>query len=444
MIVAAGMLVALEGFAMAALTPEEVNQLGGEKLTAVGAEMAGNADGTIPPYTGGYTKFPAGFDRRKDVLPDPFANEKPLYSITSKNMTQYTEKLTEATRALITKYPDFRVDVYPTHRTVVMTKSITENTKKSALTAKLENDGKKLTGAVNGIPFPIPKNGLEAIWNGILHWSAPAEEYTHYQSFVTTGAGRRVLASEGITWIENPYWGASDAANKDVYCRIDHRASAPPNRNGEGLMWIMKTDKTNGDPAWQYLPGQRRVKMAPDVSYDTPNTTIAGAATYDDNFIYGGSPDRYDWKILGKKEIIIPYNSYKLLHHSTPETALGPHFVNPDFVRWELHRVWAIEGNLKPGTRHIYSRRIIYLDEDSWVPVMSDQFDNKNQFYRGQFDAFIFNPDTGAPYSSTYWGHDFVSGVYFFNVFLLGPNLNVTLRPESAWNPQALAGSGIR
>jgi len=220
--------------------------------------------------------------------------------------------------------------------------------------------------------------------------------------------------------------------------------TGPANRNGEGLMWLLKTDKTHGDPAWQYLPGQRRVKMAPEIAYDGPNTTVAGASTYDDAFCFTGSPDRYDWKIIGKKEMIVPYSQYKLIYHSTPDQAIGPHFVNPDYFRWELHRVWVVEGTLKEGARHIYIRRTLYIDEDSWIAVMADEYDNKNQFYRGMYTALTFNYDTMAPYSTTCLGYDFVSGIYWYNIFMIGPNALMTTRPDSVWNPQSLAGSGIR
>ncbi|MDX9789101.1 MAG: DUF1329 domain-containing protein [Desulfobacterales bacterium] len=438
------LVVGFSGYAMAALTQEELSQLGGDKLTAIGAEVAGNADGTIPPYTGGYTTVPPGFDRSKMMLPDPFADEKPLYSIDAKNMDQYKDKLSPSTIHMITKHADFRIDVYPTHRTVAIPDYIAEGTKRSAAVATLENDGKNLNGCWYGIPFPLPKNGQEAIWNHILRWSAPGEEFLRYNAFVITSAGRRILASEGHTYMEYPYWNPNATAHKDRHWMLDDRLIAPANRNGEGLMWFLSTDKSHGDPAWQYLPGQRRVKMAPEIAYDGPNTTVAGASTYDDAFIFTGSPDRYDWKILGKREMLVPYNNYKFIYHSTPDTAIGPHFINPDYVRWELHRVWVVEGTLKEGMRHIYIRRTLYLDEDSWIGLMADEYDNKNMLYRGMFSGLVFNYDTKAPFSTTYYGYDFVSGIYWVNAYLMGPNLLVTIRPDTVWSPQSLAGTGIR
>jgi hypothetical protein len=98
------------------VTADEAKQLG-TTLTQVGAEKAGNKEGTIPEYTGGLTTAPAGFDKGKGVRPDPFASEKPVASIDAKNMDKYADKLSEGTKALMQANADYRIDVYPTHRT---------------------------------------------------------------------------------------------------------------------------------------------------------------------------------------------------------------------------------------------------------------------------------------------------------------------------------------
>ncbi len=134
--------------------------------------------------------------------------------------------------------------------------------------------------------------------------------------------------------------------------------------------------------AWQYLPGQRRVKLAPDLAYDTPNAGSGGTSTYSDTFVFNGAMDRFDWKLVGKKEMYVPYNGYKLMYAKDIKPALTPNHVNPDFMRWELHRVWVVEATLKPGQRDLYSKRVFYLDEDSWVALAADQYDGKGQLYR--------------------------------------------------------------
>lgn len=81
-----------------AVSPEEAAKLG-TTLTAVGAETAGNKEGTIPAYTGGLRTPPANFKPGSGIRPDPFAGEKPLFSINAKNMSEYADKLTEGARS---------------------------------------------------------------------------------------------------------------------------------------------------------------------------------------------------------------------------------------------------------------------------------------------------------------------------------------------------------
>mgnify|MGYP000908958050 FL=1 len=86
------MALGASGAALAVATPEEIKQLG-TTLTPWGAIKAGNADGSIPAYTGGIEP-PASYDAKKPQFrPDPFAAEKPLFSITAANMAKYEDKL---------------------------------------------------------------------------------------------------------------------------------------------------------------------------------------------------------------------------------------------------------------------------------------------------------------------------------------------------------------
>jgi hypothetical protein len=149
--------------------------------------------------------------------------------------------------------------------------------------------------------------------------------------------------------------------------------------------------------AWTYLPGQRRVKVAPDLAHDTPNPGTAGATTFDDTFIFNGSMDRFDFKLVGKKEMLVPYNDYVAVYQSKQDDLLKPNHLNPDLVRWELHRVWIVEATLKEGKRHVYSKRTFYLDEDSWMALASDEYDARGQLYRTGFAYMAPSYDVPAP-----------------------------------------------
>jgi len=432
-----------------AVSADEAKQLG-TTLTAVGAEKAGNKDGTIPEFTGGI-KAPADFKAGSTVRPDPFAAEKPRLVITGKDAAAQADKLTEGTRELLKRYPTMRVDVYPTHRTVALPARIAEGTLKNATGAKTVDGGVALDNVVPGYPFPIPKTGAEAIWNHLLRYNGIGYDGSKYENWNVDAAGVPTLAVAA-----NAYWAwpifdpkkTGTIAAGEPYWYVKLMYAGPNRRAGEALLWVDAVNPLNQPrKAWQYLPGQRRVKLAPDLAYDTPNPGAAGAGTYDDVSVFNGAIDRYDWKLVGKKEMYIPYSSYRLTYHKDAANITKPNHLNPDLVRWELHRVWVVEATLKPGARHIYAKRVFFLDEDSWMAVASDQYDAQGKLFRSSFAFPSYSYDVQAPFADTFAIYDFTSGAY--NVSGLfgihgGLKYMSELPKESFWSPEALAGAGIR
>jgi hypothetical protein len=444
----AGALLAALGTAHAAVGADEAKKLG-TSLTRIGAEKAANADGTIPAYTGGLTTPPAAFKAGSSVRPDPFASEKPRLTITAKNMAQYEGQLTAGARALLKKYPTYRIDVYPTHRTVALPERVLDNTVANATRASTKDGGLGITGAIGGYPFPIPKSGFEAMWNHLLRYVGVASNFK-YDNWNVDASGTPALATSGKLFVEYPYYdpkNTNPAAETDVYFRTKIFYNAPARRAGEALMAVDVVNPLKRPRrAWLYLPGQRRVKLAPDISYDTPNPGTAGSATYDDSWIFNGAMDRFDFKLVGKKEMLVPYNTYKLTTHKKAAEVTTPNFINPDLVRWELHRVWVVEATLKPGKRHIYAKRTFYLDEDSWTALAADQYDAKGRLYRASFAHMSPSYDAKTPNAETQAFYDLTSGVYNVS-FLMGPHGGVQYTgplPANQWSPDALAGAGIR
>lgn len=438
-------IAALGGtLAQAAITAEEAKQLG-TTLTPIGAEMAGNKAGTIPPYTGGLTTPPPGFKPGDGIRPDPFANEKPRFSIDARNMAQYAGQLTEGAKALLQKYPTFRIDVYPTHRSVAFPKWVGENTAKVALRAKTANEGRSIEDAHAGFPFPIPKTGFEAMWNHLVRFKGRTLE-TRYRVLYVDTSGRAYLSSEGAGVQDYPYWD-TDKASAESYFRTKVNYTGPARRAGEAVLAIDPLDiGSKGRRAWSYLPGQRRVRLAPDIAHDSPNPSTAGGTTSDDAYIFNGSMERYDFKLLGKKEMIVPYNAYGASYTAKQDELVKPNHLNPDLVRWELHRVWVVEANLRPGRRHIYSRRIFYLDEDAWYALASDEYDARGRLYRAGFAFMAPSYDIPAPFADLTVHYDFVTRQYAVTSFSneTGGMRVVKPVPEREWSADALAGAGVR
>ena len=443
-LLAAVLAAAVTAPAQAALSADEAKALG-TTLTAIGADKSASKDGLIPAYTGGLNTPPAGFKAGDGIRPNPFANEKPRLAIDGKNMAAHAGQLTEGTKALLQKYPSFRVDVYPTQRSVAFPKWVGDNTAKIALRAKTSNEGRSIEGAHAGFPFPIPKNGYEAMWNHLVRFNGPAYE-SKYRNLTVDASGRVTLATEGVSNQEYPYWDNSKPA-ADTYWKIKLTYTGPARRAGEALMIIDPLDIGNKDRrAWAYLPGQRRVKVAPDLGHDTPNPGTAGGNTFDDIFLFNGSMDRFDFKLVGKKEMIVPYNAYAAVYGAKQDELLKPNHLNPDLVRWELHRVWVVEATLREGKRHIYGKRTFYLDEDSWAAVASDEYDARGQLYRTGFAYMAPSYDLPAPYTDMFGHYDLVSRQYSLTGFIAetGGLRHTKPLPEREWTADALAGAGVR
>ncbi|WP_339082457.1 DUF1329 domain-containing protein [Pseudomonas sp. TMP9] len=377
-------LVLSAGSAFAAVSPAEAAKLGAS-LTPFGAEKAGNAAGTIPEWTGGITSVPAGYTTPGQHHVDPFAGDKPLFTITKANLEQYKNNLTPGQIAMFNTYPNsYQMPVYQTRRSGSAPQWVYDNTLKNATTAKLLDGGNGFSDAYGGIPFPIPQNGVEALWNHIARYRGTYIVRRASEVAVQRNGSYSLVTSqqEAMFKFYNPKGTAADLNNIMFYYLSFTKS---PARLAGGAVLVHETLDQVKEPrqAWGYNAGQRRVRRAPNLAYDTPIAAADGLRTADDTDMINGSPDRYDWKLVGKKEIYIPYNSYKVTSPQVKyKDLLQVGHLNPAFTRNELHRVWVVEGTLKSGSRHIYSKRTLFLDEDSWQAAVVDQYDGRGELWR--------------------------------------------------------------
>jgi hypothetical protein len=375
--------------AYGAISAEEAARLGAD-LTPLGGEKAGNAAGTIPAWDGGLSSpAKAGFPNFASPgrAPDPFPNDKPLFKITAADMAQYADRLTEGQKAMLRQYKDtFFMNVYQTRRTAANPQRIYDAVKRNATTAQLAPGGNGVTGAIEGIPFPIPKQGVEAFWNHVLRYRADAVARDVGQAAVTETGGNNMVKFHDEIYVAYSQPGAKEAELDNVIIYFLQEILAPARLAGQVLLVHETLDQAKENRrAWIYFPGQRRVQRAPNVAFDNPGTAADGLRTDDQFDLYNGSPQRYDWKLVGKKEIFVPYNNYKLHWAKVkPDDVIRAQHINPDLTRYELHRVWIVEATLKAGQRHIYKRRTLYLDEDSWQILGVDCYDNRDQLWRVQ------------------------------------------------------------
>ena len=398
--------------AQAAVSASEAERLG-KDLTPLGAIKAGNADGSIPEWTGGI-KTPPGSYTPGSHHADPYAADAIKFTITASNMEQYKDKLSVGQMAMLKKYPDFKLNVYPTHRSAAFPEKIYAATRKHATTAKLVDNGNGIADTIVGIPFPIPANGLEAIWNHIVRYRGPAVQRWFNQAAVTASGNYTLVKLDDEFDFQYAREGVNLAELNNILLYFKQAVKAPARLAGSVLL-VHETFNQVKEPrhAWTYNPGQRRVRRAPNVSYDNPGTASDGLRTTDDFDMFNGAPDRYQWKLLGLKEMYVPYNSYKL--HSDKldyKDILKAGHINSDHTRYELHRVWEVEATLKDGARHIYAKRLFYIDEDSWQVLMTDKYDNRGQIWRVSEGHVINYYDQPLLWTTLEVHYDLQSGRY--------------------------------
>jgi len=371
--------------ALAKVPAEQAAKLSSE-LTFVGATRAANKDGTIPEWTGGITKTPAGYSVGDHHI-DPYPEDKAQFTITASNVEQYKNMLTPGQLKLFETYPEtYKMNIYQTHRSASYPEHVYQAIKDNATRAELVKGGNGIKQAAVGIPFPIPANGLEAIWNHQLRYRGESVSRRGGQASPTASGSYTYVGLDESLILPYNVKGAdpTELEKTNILFKFKQKVTEPARLAGTALLVHETMDQVKTPrQAWTYNTGQRRVRRAPNVAYDAPGTASDGLRTTDDFDMYNGAPNRYNWTLKGKQELFIPYNDYRL--HSDQvkyDDIIQPGHINPELVRYEKHRVWVVEANLKENTRHIYKKRVFYIDEDSWQIAVTDIYDNRDELYR--------------------------------------------------------------
>jgi hypothetical protein len=435
------------GQAHAGAKPGEIQRLS-EDLTPMGSERAGNADGTIPAWTGGITAPPSNYTPGQHH-PDPFPDDQPLFRIDASNFQQYADKLSVGQKAMFERYPDtFYMNVYQTRRTASFPQRSIDMTIENAKTARLTPDGEGVLDAAEGFPFPFPENAYELMWNHKLKPKGTGGvRYNNQVAPTTDGSYSLVKLREellGLYYKE----GVRIADIGNILLYFFQEVESPARLAGNILLVHETLNQVEQQrQAWIYNPGQRRVRRAPNVAYDNPGTASDGLRTNDMTDMFNGAMDRFDWEMVGKQEMYVPYNAYKA-HQAdvTPDDLVMPGHLDPAYFRYELHRVWIVDARLKDGMRHINSRRTYYMDEDSYQILLIDHYDNRDQLWRFS-EAHCINFYDMPTFWATFEAHyDLQSGRYVAQGFDNqdpAQTFNVDMAPTQ-FTPQALRTRGRR
>jgi hypothetical protein len=396
-----------------------------DKLTPSGAQRQGNKDGSIPAWQGAEAPLP-GWEWGKNRLQYwRHKDEKPLLTLDSTNADKYADKLSAGELAMLKQHKDYRMDVYPTHRSCGVPDFVAANTRKNLSVAKLGADGWSLKeAAVPGYPFPIPANGVEAMYNSKMRYRGVGIDYkgTITAASPRHGSNEWIRAdSEQTLFIP---WGVKGSHLLSSYPPVEFYVyfaySSPAALAGQALAITQYLNQPENE-TFYYFPGQRRVRRMPSYSHDSPQIGFENQYTLDEPNVFNGALDRFDWKLIGKKELYVPYDAFGAYDFQAKfEDVARPEFIAQNHRRYELHRVWVIEATVKAGMRHSAPKRVIYLDEDSWAPLMMDDYDGQGKLAKTREGFLIPVYETGTCDGMAMVQYNLAEGRYVFDTHTVG------------------------
>ena len=171
--------------------------------------------------------------------------------------------------------------VYPTRRSASVPRRIYDATRRVAATAKLVDGGNGVGNSVIGIPFPIPKNGLEVIWNHLLRYRGESVACVIGQAAVTRG-GRYTLVKQSIESelrYSLPNMTVEKLGNTMILFKAENaRAGAPRRRHRSG--------------ARNHQPGSRTAQRMDVQSGSAPGAPRAEPRLRQPGHLVGRAPHR--------------------------------------------------------------------------------------------------------------------------------------------------------
>ena len=434
---------------LAALVMTAHTMVFADNQTPLGAELSGNADGSIPAWTGGFSRnIKQG--QAPSQFTDPFANDPIKFSINYENYKEYQEYLTPGQIEQLRRNPDgYQLNIYETRRTAKLPEYVYQSAQQNAKTAKLAADGNGVVDYQGYYPFIHPKNGLEAVWNHFMRYRGGSLYRAHTQVITqTSGVFSEVKLEDRAAWPEN-LDGYDPVTDSNIMIFSTQKVTGPARLAGNILL-VHETVNQVKQPrlAWLYNSGQRRVRRAPQVAYDGPGTAADGLRTSDNYDMYTGSPDRYEWKLEGKQEIYIPYNNYKLTSRElTSDKLIKKGHLESSYLRYEKHRVWKVVGTLKPGMRHIYAKRVFYIDEDTWQIALAEQYDSRGVLWRLSEGFHVQYDYADTPWYAGEAIYDFTNSRYLVVglIYNSAEPIKFGFKTNKAeFTPSALRSQGVR
>jgi hypothetical protein len=424
------LLAATAGSATAAGDPARL----GQDLTPLGGEKSANKDGSIPAWQADGALTPGWSYGKRRVDFFKYKDDKPLYTIDAGNADKYADKLSEGHLALLKTFKNYRMDVYPSRRHCSAPDFVIENTKKNVEDAKIGVDGWSLAEAtVPGIPFPFPGSGIEVLWNAKMKYAGVGFTMPALWIMLSPRASGGDWIEAGSSQAYYYPWGKKGSHKLSSLPPVEYHTyfdyQSPTALAGQAL--VVSTYLNKSGDVFYYFPGQRRVRRMPSYSYDAPQVGFENQYTLDEPRVFNGTPDRFDWKLVGKREMLIGYNAFGMYDPDADRRkVVTPDGVDSSATRYELHRVWVVDATVKDGVRHVAPKRRFYFDEDSWSLMAAEDYDAQGKLWKVRESFVIPVAETGACDNPAFVQYDLASGRVLFDQSSMGAGKDMTWATE--------------
>ncbi|CAA7611359.1 conserved exported hypothetical protein [Candidatus Terasakiella magnetica] len=404
---------------------------------ALGVSIGTAAADNIPEFSG--PALPDGGWSYGQVRGDYWKHkaDKALFSITAANVDQYADKLTPGQVALFKQKPDYRMDVYPTRRDCGYPDWVQANSKQNAASAKLDATGNFVdSGVLPGTLFPNPTNGAQILWNYQTRYRGVGVVWPKTTTAVSPRPGNSEwIATSGPQHTFYP-WGAkgqnSSDINNGLHYGIYFSYNEPPALAGQGIVQRYSLKQASAE-SYYYFPGQRRVRRMPTYQYDAPQIGFENNYALDEPFLFNGPIDRFDWKVIGKKEMFVPYHSFAVYNYKTAfKDVAQDKYINPEHRHYELHRVIMVEGTAKPDVRHVAPKKVMYFDEDTFLALAGEDYDAQGRLWKVREGFSIPVWELGGSCDvEAFVQYDLLNGRYVFDQATLGAPQDIRWLPDA-------------
>ncbi|MBD1141861.1 DUF1329 domain-containing protein [Pelagibacterales bacterium SAG-MED32] len=312
------------------------------------------------------------------------------YSITSSNLSEYAEMLNSGQIQMFAQYPDtYRIDVSENGASCAVDPDVAAISQSNG-TMINDNEGLEVPN-YGQTPFPDPSQAQHFVWNYRMY-AGQISAVERIQTSTNVKADGSITLGQQETSISFPTNPRTKTmyADKNLFALFMQKNLGPPRTAGTvTLVHDFIDSYMQPRKAWQYSPATRRVRRAPNISYDTLTTAGGGIVTVDQFGGFNGAQDRYDWSYEGKQKMIVPFMNDALAENPIAVTH-GVGHLNPDYVRFEELDVHVVHAQLSPGQRHLYESRTFYfLDGQPGLLVYQDMYDGNQELMRTYMQTHV-------------------------------------------------------